>query len=106
MIIHGDIFSTPVFRSFNCFLSNSLLRLAFLGIALSCGTTDTNAATNSGPAGGDLQAAINSAQGRDTIILQAGAVYIGNFTLPHKSASEYITIQSSAQLPAGRITPA
>src|ERR1043165_5980132 len=57
---------------------------------------------------GDLQAAINRAKPGDTIILQAGAIYTGPFTLPVKSGSEYITIQSSRvnELPEGaRVSP-
>ena len=38
-------------------------------------------------AGGDLQAAINNAQPGDTIVLQAGATFTGNFVLPDKSAA-------------------
>ena len=61
-------------------------------------------------AGGDLQRAIDTAQPGDIIELQAGASFIGSFTLPVKSGDAYITIQSS-QLsslpPAGqRVSPA
>ena len=62
------------------------------------------------PAGGDLQGALNSAQPGDTIILQAGATYTGNFTLPVKSGTAWIYVQSSAlsSLPAAgtRVAPA
>jgi len=47
------------------------------------------------PAGGNLQAAINAAQPGDTIELEAGAVFSGNFTLPRKSTTGWIHIQSS-----------
>ncbi len=61
-------------------------------------------------AGGDLQGALNSAQPGDTIILQAGAIYTGNFTLPVKSGTAWIYVQSSAlsSLPAAgtRVDPA
>jgi hypothetical protein len=64
-------------------------------------------------AGGDLQAAINAARPGDTVLLQAGATFVGNFELPNKNTSStaYITIRSSAPdsaLPASgrRITPA
>jgi hypothetical protein len=62
-------------------------------------------------AGGNLQAAIDGALPGDTILLQAGATFVGNFRLPVKSGNTYITIRSSAddsQLPgpAQRITPA
>jgi len=57
------------------------------------------------PAGGDLQAAINSAQLGDTIIIQAGATY-GIVTLPNKSGTSYLTIQSSrASELTGRVNP-
>ena len=61
------------------------------------------------PAGGDLQAALNSAQPGDTIILQAGATYTGNFTLPMTSGTAWIYVRSSAlsSLPEGtRVAPA
>jgi hypothetical protein len=48
------------------------------------------------PAGGDLQSAINRARPGDVILLEPGATYTGNFTLPEKSGSEYVTIRSSA----------
>jgi len=63
-------------------------------------------------AGGDLQAALNAARPGDTILLQAGATFTGNFVLPVKSGSTTdITIRSSAAdsslPPAGvRMTPA
>jgi hypothetical protein len=67
------------------------------------------AATLTVPAGGSLQSAINAAQPGDTIVLDAGAVYTGDFVLPNKSGSSYITIQSSrvGELPEGvRVGPA
>jgi hypothetical protein len=62
------------------------------------------------PAGGDLQSAINAAQPGDTIYLDAGATYVGNYTLPVHAGTQYITIRSAASdavlPPAGtRITP-
>jgi hypothetical protein len=70
-----------------------------------------SAATISVPAGGDLQAALNAARPGDTILLQAGATFTGNFILPAKGGTSYITLRSSAPdssfPPAGtRITPA
>jgi hypothetical protein len=55
-----------------------------------------SAATITVNAGGNLQTALNSAQPGDTILLQAGATFTGNFTLPVKSSTSYITIRSSA----------
>lgn len=65
-------------------------------------------ATVSVGAGGNLQAAINAAAPGDTIVLQAGATYTGQFTLPVKYGTGFVTITSSraASLPAGqRVTP-
>ncbi len=55
------------------------------------------------PAGGDLQGALNAAQGGDTVTLAAGATYTGHFQLKPNTSSQWITIQSSgaASLPAG-----
>jgi hypothetical protein len=62
-----------------------------------------SAATLTVNSGGSLQNALNAAQPGDTIRLQAGATFTGNFTLPAKSGTSYITVRSSAsdaQLPA------
>jgi hypothetical protein len=63
------------------------------------------------PSGGNLQDALNAAQPGDTILLQAGATYTGNFVLPVKSGASYITIQTDiaaagALAPGVRLTPA
>lgn len=59
------------------------------------------------PAGGNLQAAINSAERGDQIVLAAGASFVGNFYLPPKAGSGWITIRSSGTLPpeGTRATP-
>lgn len=61
-------------------------------------------------AGGNFQTALNSANPGDVILLKSGATFTGNFTLPNKSGSGWITIRSSASnasLPAAgtRISP-
>ncbi|HEV3060492.1 MAG TPA: hypothetical protein VGY48_19765 [Vicinamibacterales bacterium] len=61
-------------------------------------------------AGANLQAAINAAKPGDTLLLAAGATFSGNYVLPAKSGTAYITIRSSAPdsaLPGGstRIGP-
>jgi hypothetical protein len=63
------------------------------------------------PAGGNLQAAIDAARGGDTILLQPGATYTGNFRLRVHEGTDYITIRSAADdallpRPGARITPA
>ena len=47
------------------------------------------------PAGGDLQAAIDRARPGDTIALAPGATYVGNFVLPVKTGTQFITIRTS-----------
>lgn len=60
-------------------------------------------------AGGNFQAALNSAQQGDVIELAAGATFTGNFNLPAKVGTGWITIRPSnwASLPAPgvRMTP-
>ena len=60
--------------------------------------------------GEDLQGKINSAKAGDTLVLEAGATWIGNFSLPARSDSGWIAIRGSqeAKLPkAGqRVSPA
>lgn len=61
------------------------------------------------PKGGNLQTAINRAEGGDIIELEAGATYTGEFILPKKALTDFITIQSSRakELPENqRVTPA
>jgi hypothetical protein len=67
------------------------------------------AATIAVPSSAELQAALTNAQPGDTIVLTPGAAYIGNFTLPKKGGSSFITLQTkSDRLPAAgaRISPA
>lgn len=53
------------------------------------------------PPGGNVQAAIEQANGGDIVELQAGAVYSGQINLPNKPLTDYVTIRSSsaAELP-------
>src|SRR5262245_61085169 len=48
------------------------------------------------PAGANLQAAIDRAKPGDVLLLEPGATYVGNFTLPSVSGSQFITIRSAA----------
>ncbi len=53
--------------------------------------------------GGDFQAALEKANPGDTILLEAGESFVGNFSLPNKTGEQFITIRSSAkdsELPA------
>lgn len=60
-------------------------------------------------AGGDLQSALDLAQPGDAIVLEAGATFTGNFTLPDKSAPGWIQVRSSALAslppPGARVLP-
>src|SRR5687768_9550772 len=56
----------------------------------------------------DFQEALNRARPGDTLVLQAGAVYVGPFTLPVKTGEQFITVQSSrvGELPESvRVSP-
>lgn len=57
--------------------------------------TQTGASTQVN-AGADLQAAIAAARPGDTLLLQTGAVFAGNFTLPAKSGDGWVVIRSAA----------
>jgi len=72
---------------------------------------NTGAAIITVKAGGDFQRALNDARTGDTIMLEAGAEFVGSFTLPYKTGDAYITVRSSAvdeklPPPNERITPA
>jgi hypothetical protein len=94
--------------------SLTLLAAIILGLVAAGGAA--RAATITVPAGGNLQAALDEALPGDTIVLEAGASYVGSFMLPAKAAatgtdSDYITIRTSAPdeaLPDGqtRLDPA
>lgn len=62
------------------------------------------------PSGGDLQAALNSAAPGDELVLPAGGVWRGNFTLPAKQGTGWVTVRSAAldKLPreGNRVSPA
>jgi hypothetical protein len=59
-------------------------------------TSRASAATITVGAGESFQAALDSAQPGDTIVLQAGATFTGPFILPVKAGATYITVKSSA----------
>lgn len=54
-------------------------------------------------AGGNLQAALDAAQPGDTVTLEAGATFQGQFKFPPKAGT--VTLRSSGTLPNGRIGP-
>lgn len=68
------------------------------------------AATINVPAGGDLQAAIDTAQPGDVILLASGASFTGTYRLTKKAGDAFITIRTDAPGgtlpgPGVRITP-
>jgi hypothetical protein len=79
-----------------------LLLLALLVIfTVAAMSEGARAETRQAATAQQFQAALNAANPGDTIVLTAGVTYKGNFTLPPKGGSSYITITSSslAQLP-------
>ena len=52
------------------------------------------------PSGGNLQQALNEIPRGGTIRLAQGGLYVGNFKLPAKSGTSYITITTNTALPA------
>ena len=68
----------------------------------------TNAEKITVKQGDNLQRILNDAEPGDEIVLDARAVFTGNFVLPVKSGNSYITVRSSEcdKLPAGeRVSP-
>ena len=61
------------------------------------------------PSGGDLQKVLDQARPGDTVALEAGAAFVGNFTLPKKSGGDWIIVRTAAPslIPSGvRVAPA
>lgn len=82
-----------------------------LAVFVICGSLRLEAATIYVGIGGDLQAALDSANPGDTIVLQEGAEFVGNFVLPVKTGVGWITLRTSAPdtllpAPGVRIRPA
>jgi PKD repeat protein len=96
-------------------LTRNTLHIVGLAITLSallaCGVVSAEAATIYVGEGGNLQEALDAAQPGDTILLQEGAEFVGNFVLPAKTGEGWIIVRTSAPdgvLPADgvRIHPA
>lgn len=58
------------------------------------------------PAGGDLQAALNTARAGSTIALAPGTRYQGTFILPAHDGDDWITLTTDGPMPDRRVTPA
>jgi len=70
------------------------------GAAFTLASVQSDPLTVRVPAGADLQAALNAAQPGTTLVLDAGARYIGNFQLPPQSPDgAKIVLTSSANVP-------
>ena len=65
-------------------------------VALLWSAPKLEAATIFVPAGGNLQQALNDARPGDTILLQEGAEFVGNFVLPLKTGDAWILLRSAA----------
>ena len=97
-------FISPSTSLFRLRIHTLLFILLFIAIG-----AHAHAATHTLGQGANLQQALDAAQPGDTIVLEAGASFVGPFTLPNKQGDGWITIQSSAlaQLAEGRrATPA
>jgi len=68
------------------------IAIAFMLLASIC---RASAATITVPSGGDLHAALMNARPGDTIALERGGTYVGNFTLPNKDGAEFVTIRTA-----------
>jgi hypothetical protein len=80
-----------------------------IAVCLAAAAVQTQGNVIAVPAGGDLQDAINRAQPGDTISLARGAMFVGNYVLPAKAGTQFITIRTEGDdgLPAAnqRINP-
>jgi hypothetical protein len=86
-------------------------RVLALAVCAALVSVPVRAAVRVVRAGEDLQQALNDARPGDEIRLQAGATFSGNFTLPVKSGTAFITLRSDLsddQVPGAmtRVTPA
>ena len=63
---------------------------------VACCSLRAEAQTIQVPAGGNLQDALNAARPGDTILLAQGAEFVGNFVLPPKTGTGWITLRSAA----------
>ncbi len=100
-------------QSSSCYPNRNCFLLALIVVLSAVIPGTAHAETIHVSAGGNVQAALNSAQLGDTITLAAGATFVGPFTLPNKpgTSANWITIRTSApdsSLPpeGQRITPA
>ena len=89
----------------------SALSLRFLAVAVvAVLVSRVDASSVSVPAAANLQEYIDRARPGDVLLLEPGATYVGNFVLPVKSGSDYITIRTSGDgdglpRPGQRILP-
>ena len=72
------------------------LALVLLTSLLACGASQRSGRTIQVAAGQDLQAALDDARPGDTLALEAGATFVGPFTLPRKRGAGWITVRSAA----------
>ena len=83
--------------------------LALAAARVSVATVQLGPQSIAVPAGASLQQAIDAARPGETITLDPGATYVGNFVLPAKQGNQFITIRTSAvsgqPAAAERVTP-
>src|SRR5213592_4451050 len=82
------------------------LVLFLIALFLLAAAGDPSAATVTVPAGGDLQRALTAARAGDTILLEPGATYVGNFYLPGRAGDDTRPVIMRTATPNGDPVPA
>jgi len=91
-------------------MTRTLAAISFVAASALATSADPQLPFVTVPAGGDLQMAINNARPGETLLLEPGAKYVGNFVLPARANNDTrpITIRSGGPeaVPGGqRMTP-
>lgn len=79
--------------------------LPVVAVFLVAAVGDPSAATVTVPAGGDLQRALSAARPGDTILVEPGATYIGNYFLPSRVGDDTRPITLRTATPHGDPVP-
>ena len=77
-------------------MTSQWTRISVVAVLLAAAPVTVNTATIFIAAGGNLQPALKSAQPGDTILLDEGAEFVGNFVLAVKTGVGWITLRTAA----------